>query len=118
MAPLLSLVIPLYNEEANVKNVATALLKAFHTAEEPLELVLVDNGSHDATGTSIDALGMEFPAVRKVRVEQNQGYGWGVICGLSECRGTHVGFMGGDGQIEPADVLRVWRKLIAEDLDL
>ncbi|MHB2018504.1 MAG: glycosyltransferase family 2 protein [Candidatus Xenobia bacterium] len=115
---MLSLVVPLYNEEANVVTVAQALLGALRTGPDAFELVLVDNGSRDGTGRLIDELMAKHPEVRKVRVEVNQGYGWGVLCGLQSAVGAHVGFMGGDGQIDPIDVVALWRRAVTQQVDL
>ncbi|HEY4000285.1 MAG TPA: glycosyltransferase family 2 protein [Candidatus Xenobia bacterium] len=115
---LFSLVVPLYNEEGVLRPVADGLLQAFRQAGEPLELVLVDNGSHDGTGREIEALKAVAPEVRQVRVEVNQGYGWGVLCGLREATGTHLGYMAGDGQIEASDVVAVWQRMKAGNCDV
>lgn len=112
----LSLAIPLYNEEANVEAVAEDLLRTLRAAGLDFELVLVDNGSRDRTGALLDALAAANPEVRKVTVAVNQGYGWGVLQGLAASSGEVVGFMGGDGQTDPGDVVRVYRKLVDEGL--
>lgn len=114
----LSLVIPLYNEEANVEAVAGAILHTLRAAGLEFELVLVDNGSRDRTAALIDRLGSENPEIRKVTVAVNQGYGWGVLQGLRAANGQVLGFMGGDGQTDPADIPKVYRKLVDEDLPL
>lgn len=111
---MISLAIPLYDEEENVEVVARELTEAFARAGFEYELILVDNGSRDRTGELIDELARENPAVRKVVVEENQGFGWGVLSGLKEARGKIVGFMGGDRQIHADDVVRVIR-LALED---
>lgn len=112
----LSLVLPLYNEESNVEVVAGDLLSTLRAAGLDFELVLVDNGSRDGTGRLIDRLGAANPEVRKVAVAVNQGYGWGILQGLRAATGDVVGYMGGDGQTDPGDVVRVYRKLVDEDL--
>lgn len=106
--PDFSLVVPLYNEEATVCGVASGLISEFRNGGCTFELVLVENGSLDGTGAKILGLREAFPEIRHVRVERNEGYGWGVLRGLSEATGRTVGFMGGDGQISAGDVKRVW----------
>jgi glycosyltransferase involved in cell wall biosynthesis len=69
--PDLSLAIPCYNEEKSICSMATCLIQSFHERDINVELVLVDvlvdNGSHDATGKIIDALAAEgFPVVKEV----------------------------------------------------
>jgi dolichol-phosphate mannosyltransferase len=116
--PKLSLVIPLYDEEAGARDVAVELHRALDAAAIDYELVLVDNGSRDRTGAIIDELSMVNPRIRKVRVEVNRGFGYGILQGLAAARGAWVGYLGGDGQIAPADVVRVVERAFQPDCDL
>lgn len=106
--PDLSLVIPCYNEEAVVRETATRLTEAFQAANVRLELVLVDNGSSDATGDIIESLVAEGLPVVKASVAINQGFGYGVLTGLEHCRGRWIGFMCVDDQVHPQDVVRLY----------
>jgi glycosyltransferase involved in cell wall biosynthesis len=106
--PDLSLVLPCYNEEALVRQTATRLIEAFRAARIDLELVLVDNGSEDATGEIIEEMAAEGLPVVKAAVAVNQGYGNGVLTGLRQCRGRWVGFMCVDDQVHPNDVVRLY----------
>jgi glycosyltransferase involved in cell wall biosynthesis len=106
--PEISLVIPCYNEAESIRNTVTRLVEAFGARRVRLELVLVDNGSTDDTGAIIDKLVAEgMPAVRET-VEDNQGYGYGVLRGLERCRGRFVGVLGADGQVDALDVARLY----------
>jgi glycosyltransferase involved in cell wall biosynthesis len=87
---------------------ATRLIQSFHERHINVELVLVDNGSHDRTGAIIDALVAEGCPVVKVSVAVNQGYGHGVLQGLQVCRGNLVGFMCADEQVDPYDVVKLY----------
>lgn len=106
MSPSLSLVLPCFNEEEVLPQTARALLEAF--AGEPLELILVDNGSQDRTGEVIAELGRWDPRVRGARVAQNRGYGLGVRTGLALASGDWLGFLCADGQVAPEDVRALW----------
>lgn len=107
--PELSLVIPLYNEQDNLPTVPATIIGALEDADIDYELVLVNNGSADRTGQMLDDMAARNPRIRIVTVQVNEGYGWGVQCGLAACRGSAVGFMGGDGQIRPRDVVRTYK---------
>lgn len=104
----LSLVIPCYNEEDVLRQTATRLVECFRNKRVRFELVLVDNGSHDQTGQIIDALIAEGMPVVKRAVHLNQGYGHGVLTGLSVCRGKWVGFACADGQVDAEDIWKVY----------
>ena len=105
--PDLSLVLPCYNEEAVIYNTASRLIKALN-GEIKLDLILVDNGSNDATGQIIDQMIAEGLPVTKVTVTVNQGYGNGILQGLKVCRARFVGYMCADGQVEASDVRKVY----------
>jgi glycosyltransferase involved in cell wall biosynthesis len=106
--PDLSLVLPCYNEEAVIRNTAARLIKTFNEEEIDLELILVDNGSQDATGQIIDQMIADGFPVTKVTVTVNQGYGNGILQGLKVCRGKFVGYTCADGQVEATDVRKVY----------
>lgn len=115
----LSMVIPLYNEEKNIRKVVIGLSHTFERSSIDYELILVNNGSTDKTPQILESLARKRPdTIKVVHISVNQGYGWGVISGLKRVSQEYVGFMGGDGQMEPSDVLRVYSKLIDENLDL
>lgn len=111
-SPKLSLVLPMYNEEDNARQVALELQTELAREGINHELVLVDNGSTDHTGQILARLAHENHAIKVVRVPVNQGYGWGIINGLRWASGDYLGFMGGDGQVKPPDVIKVFRKLV------
>jgi len=107
--PKVSLVVPCYNEEDGLRNMVYRLWETMQVNRVPVELVLVDNGSRDQTGAEIDALIEEGYPVRKVTIEVNQGYGYGVLRGLEACRGDYVGFLCADEQVDAGDVARLCR---------
>lgn len=104
----LSVVIPCYNEEPNIKELAQAFVdEGFCTAiPEGFELVLVDNGSRDGTGREIAAACERHPFVKHVTVVVNQGYGYGITQGLAAATGDFVGWMHADLQTRPNEFLK------------
>ncbi len=114
----LSIAIPLYNEERNVRTVFDDLLAGFKKAGVPFELVLVNNGSADRTGELIDQLAASHPGIKPVHLKENQGYGGGILEGLARCTGRYIGFTAGDGQVHAEDHVRVFQKLRDESLDI
>lgn len=107
---MLSVVIPLRNEVENVAPVAAGLAVALRCEGVAFELILVDNGSSDGTGEAIDRLAL--PEARKA-VEAERGFGRAVLRGLTEARGEVVGFMPGDGQVAPEDLVGLYRAMVA-----
>ena len=83
-APTLSLVIPCYNE---ARNLPTLIERCARVANgRSIEIVLVDNGSRDESPAILAAAVQEHRALRSVRVEVNQGYGFGILSGLAAAR--------------------------------
>lgn len=113
--PDLSIVMPAYNEEAIVAYTMARLLAAFKRAGYALELIAVDNGSHDRTGQIIQELAAADPRVVPVRVEHNQGYGYGVLNGMPLCRAAWTCIIPADGQVDAEDVVRLYEAVEASD---
>ena len=115
----LSLVLPFYNEEANVTRVIHDLENAFQRERlNEYEIVGVNNGSWDRTGELLKTLHEKDSRVKIVTVSVNKGLGFGILQGFNASEGDYIGFHPGDGQIGAGDVVNVWRKLVREDLDL
>ena len=99
-----SLVIPCYNEAANLP---LLLERCKELAVRPdVEVVLVDNGSTDSTAEVLQNLLPKYPGCRSIRVEKNQGYGFGIVSGLRSAEGQILGWTHADMQTDPQDALR------------
>lgn len=108
--PEFSLVVPCYNEARGLPELIRRC--EFVAVEGRGEVILVDNGSTDASEAVLTEL-LGAPSqkaargrVRWVRVEINQGYGFGITSGLSSAAGPIIGWTHADLQADPADVLR------------
>lgn len=98
-----SLVIPCYNEAANL---SLLLERCKELACIPdVEVVLVDNGSTDSTTEVLKNLLPKYPGCRSIRVEKNQGYGFGILSGLNAAEGRILGWTHADMQTDPQDAL-------------
>lgn len=114
--PDVSFVVPAYNEEAILGATLRQLREAFEAAGVRLELVVVDNGSKDRTGAIIAELAAAAGgAVRPVRVEVNRGYGYGVLQGFPHCTAPWIGIIPADGQVDAADVVRLFQAVEGSD---
>jgi glycosyltransferase involved in cell wall biosynthesis len=111
--PDVSFVMPCYNEESSIGFTIPRLVTAFERAGYRFQLVAVDNGSMDRTGEELAKLAQRFPAVEPTRVEQNQGYGYGVLHGLPLCRAPWIGIIPADGQVDAEDVVRLYEAAVA-----
>jgi len=109
--PDLSIILPCYNEAEAIPYTLPQLAEAFEAAGHRLELVGVDNGSSDETGARLRELQERGLPVVPVRVELNQGYGFGLLSGIPHARGRWIGFLPADGQVDAEDVVRLYEAL-------
>lgn len=109
----LSLVLPCFNEEACLEATVPPLAEAFRAAGIAVELVLVDNGSTDGTAAVIERLATRGLPIIAARVPHNRGQGLGIRTGLALGSGPWVGYVCADGQVEPADVVRIYQAAAA-----
>lgn len=108
-----SLIIPCYNESANLP----LLLERCKPLEmqSGIEVILVDNGSTDRSPEVLQSLLPQYPGCRSIRVDSNQGYGYGfgILSGLKAAKGEILGWTHADMQTDPQDMLQAWHYLIA-----
>jgi glycosyltransferase involved in cell wall biosynthesis len=100
----LSLVLPAHNEEANIAVVVGAALETLPLFTDDFEIVVVDDGSRDRTGTIVHRLSAADQRVRLVRHQRNQGYGAALRSGFQVSRGDFVMFMDADRQFDIRDL--------------
>jgi glycosyltransferase involved in cell wall biosynthesis len=97
-----SLVIPCYNEAANIP---LLLERCRVLTAKDVEVILVDNGSTDDTPDVLQNMLPKYLGCRSVRVEKNQGYGFGILSGLRASHGQILGWTHADLQTDPQDAL-------------
>lgn len=105
MSVALSVVVPLYNEEDNVRPLHEAVSAALVGSD--YELVLVDDGSRDATYARAAELVRRDPRVRVVKFRRNYGQTAAMAAGIEAARGEIVVTMDGDLQNDPSDIPRL-----------
>jgi glycosyltransferase involved in cell wall biosynthesis len=111
--PDISLVMPCYNEEAIVGQTIRRTLMAFRGAGHRLQLVAVDNGSRDRTGEIIQEYVDAGHPVVHVRVEKNQGYGFGILSGIPSCTAPWIGFIPADSQVDAHETVHLFEEALA-----
>jgi glycosyltransferase involved in cell wall biosynthesis len=109
--PELSFVMPCFNEEEVIGYTIPQFCGAFEKAGVALELVAVDNGSSDATGSMLADLAAKGLPVVLQRVEKNEGYGHGILVGIRRASAPWVGMIPADGQVDSEDVVRLFEAL-------
>ena len=100
----LSIVIPVYNEEENVEPLIQEINAAVRPLGKPYEIVVVDDGSRDATFSMLARLHLRDPCLRVVRLKRNFGQTAAIAAGLAYADGEVVVLMDGDAQNDPKDI--------------
>lgn len=108
--PDLSVIVPLFNEEANVARLVRAVRTALGELRD-WELILVDDGSTDATAERAAEMSDGERRVRLVRLARNSGQTAAMQAGFDHARGDVVVSMDGDLQNDPRDIPRLLEKL-------
>lgn len=115
----LSVVVPMYNEAENVEPLLDRIHLALGPYPWPWEVVLVDDGSSDATPAELERCAKVFgPHVRVVELMRNFKQTAAMQAGLDAARGSVIVTMDGDLQNDPIDIPRMAYRLLTEDLDL
>jgi glycosyltransferase involved in cell wall biosynthesis len=110
-APLVSVVIPAYNEQQNVRAVYEAVRRALD-GPESLEIIFVDDGSTDGTAECVRQLRVQSSSVRLIRFGRNFGQQPALMAGLEAARGMAVITLDCDLQHPPellARMMEEWR---------
>ncbi len=108
----ISVVIPVFNEEANVDELVTRCLRACEQMQRPFEVILVDDGSTDASPTKIEAMAVAFPD-RVVGLFLNRNYGQhaAIRAGLAQADGAIIVTLDADLQNPPEEIPRIVDKM-------
>ncbi len=102
--PVLSVVVPLFNEHENLPELYRRLVASLEAIGEPFELVFVNDGSRDSTPAMLDLLAVTDPRVTALHLSRNFGHQPAVTAGIDHARGHAVVVMDGDLQ-DPPEVL-------------
>ena len=118
-APAVSLVIPAYNEEENLADAVAAAARSLAAIDPAWELVLVDDGSADATGRIAEEQAAVYPGhVRVMRHPTNRGKGAALRTGLGATRAPVIGYTDADLPFDMEALGRAYACLLDNDADL
>jgi len=107
----ISILVPLYNEEENVSFLAKGLDKVMSELGRSFEILFIDDGSTDATFSSLCGIAGENPNVRVISFKRNFGQTSAMSAGIDYSRGQIIIPMDGDLQNDPRDIPLLLDKL-------
>jgi glycosyltransferase involved in cell wall biosynthesis len=114
---VLSITVPVYDEEESIGPLVGAVREAMHAWSEDWELIFVDDGSNDDTARVAAAHAETDSRVRLVRLARNYGQSAAMQAGFDHARGDIIVTMDGDLQNDPRDIPALMQKL-EEGFDL
>lgn len=107
---ILSVVIPAYNEEANIRPAASTVSEILKNAGIPFEIIFVNDGSKDGTWGEICRITDDFPEVTGVDFSRNFGKEAAILAGLSSASGDCTAVMDCDLQHPPQTLPAMYEK--------
>lgn len=113
-----SVVVPLYNEEASLPHLVDQLLAVLRPMGRRFELVLVDDGSRDGTPALLRRLAGEVPELVAVLLRRNYGQTAAMASGFDASHAPLIVTLDGDLQNDPRDIPLLLDRMEQDELDL
>ena len=107
----LSIIVPLYNEEESIEKLVATITEVGRQFGFCYEIILVDDGSTDATWQTIERLSTEVPYLRGIKLRRNFGQTNAMVAGFESAAGEIIVTMDGDLQNDPADIPKLLSKM-------
>ena len=110
----LSVVIPVFNESESVEALVQALAQALEGRLEPFEVILVDDGSRDATAVKLTSLEQKHAWLKPLYLVRNYGQSTALQAGFDQAQGEFIVTLDGDLQNDPEDIAMMVERLEAD----
>lgn len=114
--PKLSIVIPVYNEEENIPELNKKIKKELNRVFE-YEVIWVNDGSKDGTKEEIKKICLEDTNSHGITLMSRTGQSGALMAGIDRANGQYIATIDGDNQNDPADFVKMVKKLEKDDLD-
>jgi len=112
--PRISVVVPVMNEEGNVKTLLDEIVSALR-GQASFEVLFVDDLSSDGTLAALQALKQDTPELRVIAHDVNCGQSAAIRSGILTARGDLIVTLDGDGQNNPADIPKLLAQYDRDD---
>lgn len=112
---MISVILPAYNEEENIKQTLDEVYEFFTARGYDFEIIVVNDGSTDSTGKIVQDWISSKQEVHMITHDKNKGYGAALKSGFSAARGDLIFFMDSDGQFDVNDFDRLYTRLDGYD---
>jgi glycosyltransferase involved in cell wall biosynthesis len=110
----LSVFFPAYNDSGTIASMVIRAVQAASELTPDYEVIVVNDGSGDATAEIVDELARTYPRVRVVHHGGNRGYGGALQTGFRTATKELIFYTDGDAQYDPAELAALWAKMTPE----
>jgi glycosyltransferase involved in cell wall biosynthesis len=108
---------PAYNDGGTIASLVIRAVQAIGALTPDFEVIVVNDGSSDATAEIADELSRTYPQVRVIHHARNRGYGGALRTGFAAATKELIAYTDGDAQYDPAEIALLWRQL-SDDVDM
>jgi len=115
--PGLSIFFPAYNDSGTIASMVIRAVQAASALTPDYEVIIVNDGSTDATAQIADELARTYPNVRVVHHAKNCGYGGALQTGFRSATKDLIFYTDGDAQYDPGELSELWSRM-TPDADL
>ena len=115
--PGLSIFFPAYNDGGTIASLVILAVQVAGRLTSDFEVIVVNDGSQDATRDILDDLARTYPNVRAIHHQQNRGYGAALRTGFGAATKDLIAYTDGDAQYDPAELPVLWNRL-SPDADM
>ena len=115
--PGVSVFFPAYNDSGTIASMVIRAVKAASELTSDYEVIVVNDGSADATAEVADELARTYPHVRVVHHPINRGYGGALQTGFRSATKALIFYTDGDAQYDPGELSALWARM-TPDADL
>jgi glycosyltransferase involved in cell wall biosynthesis len=112
--PSLSVFFPALNDSGTIASMVIRAVQAAALLTPDYEVIVVNDGSTDATAQIIDELARTYPRVRAIHHPENRGYGGALQTGFRSASKELVFYTDGDAQYDPAEMAELWKQMSPE----
>jgi glycosyltransferase involved in cell wall biosynthesis len=114
----ISVVIPLFNEEESLPELAAWIDRVMKTNNFSYEVIMVDDGSRDKSWSVVETLSAQNPNIKGIRFRKNYGKSAALQVGFTEAQGDVVITMDADLQDSPDEIPALYKMITGDNYDL
>lgn len=113
-----SIVVPVFNEEESVRELAANIRRSFSKNKKSYEIIFIDDGSSDQTLEILKALASENSNIKIYSFRKNLGKSPALMLGFAKATGNFIVTLDGDLQDDPSNITALYQKLVRGNYDL